>query len=254
VESRTEPCPKGRKGKASGLVKLLCDAKGQILGPHGLGPRGGDLLQPLVVAMREKIPMARLSQIIHAIRPWSKLTAAPPTSLTAKAVRQRAGAVAADPGVLGDRERGPAMINKKKLLLVVVLLALIGLAIAFRGHLRVESLLAQMRALGPWGPLAFILLYGIAPSLFVPGLPLTLAGGCCSGRYGARCTASSGRPAERRWRCTLIAAGPCAPWAPLAFGKCLRYPLSSRGVRGRGWRVTPRSDHGENGICSGLFC
>jgi hypothetical protein len=182
VESRTEPCPKGRKGKASGLVKLLCDAKGQILGPHGLGPRGGDLLQPLVVAMREKIPVARLSQIIHAIRPWSKLTAAPPTSLTAKAVRQRAGAVAADPGVLGDRERGPAMINKKKLLLVVVLLALIGLAIAF-GHPRVESLLAQMRALGPWGPLAFILLYGIAPSLFVPGLPLTLAV-CAMGPIG----------------------------------------------------------------------
>ncbi|MGH8069491.1 MAG: TVP38/TMEM64 family protein [Candidatus Entotheonellia bacterium] len=68
------------------------------------------------------------------------------------------------------------MINKKKLLLVVVLLAFIGLAIAFRDHLRVESLLAQMRALGPWGPLAFVLLYGIAPPLFVPGLPLTLAG------------------------------------------------------------------------------
>jgi uncharacterized membrane protein YdjX (TVP38/TMEM64 family) len=73
------------------------------------------------------------------------------------------------------------MGNKKKILILLVLLALIGLAVAFRGRVRVESLLAQMRALGPWGPLAFILLYGIATPLFVPGLPLTLAGGALFG-------------------------------------------------------------------------
>ena len=73
------------------------------------------------------------------------------------------------------------MGNKRKILILLVLLALIGLAVAFRGHLRVESLLAQMRALGPWRPLAFILLYGIATPLFVPGLPLTLAGGALFG-------------------------------------------------------------------------
>lgn len=64
-----------------------------------------------------------------------------------------------------------------KILLVSVLLALIGLALVFRDQSRVEALLEQIRALGPWGPLAFILLYGIAPLLFVPGFPLTLAGG-----------------------------------------------------------------------------
>jgi uncharacterized membrane protein YdjX (TVP38/TMEM64 family) len=75
----------------------------------------------------------------------------------------------------------PIMINKKKILIVLVLLIFIGLAVAFRRHLRVESLLEQIRALGPWGPLAFILLYCIAPPLFVPGLPLTLAGGALFG-------------------------------------------------------------------------
>lgn len=69
----------------------------------------------------------------------------------------------------------------KKILLVAVLLVLIGLALVFRDHIRVDILLAQIRALGPWGPLAFILLYGIAPPLFLPGFPLTLAGGALFG-------------------------------------------------------------------------
>jgi uncharacterized membrane protein YdjX (TVP38/TMEM64 family) len=69
----------------------------------------------------------------------------------------------------------------KKILLVAVLLVLIGLALVFRDQMRVEILLEQIRALGPWGPLAFILLYAIAPPLFVPGFPLTLAGGALFG-------------------------------------------------------------------------
>jgi uncharacterized membrane protein YdjX (TVP38/TMEM64 family) len=74
-----------------------------------------------------------------------------------------------------------------KILLVSVLLALIGLALVFRDQSRVEALLEQIRALGPWGPLAFILLYGIAPLLFVPGFLLTLAEGALFGRvWGTR--------------------------------------------------------------------
>jgi len=73
------------------------------------------------------------------------------------------------------------MGTTKKTLLVAVLLALMGLAWMFRDQIRVELLLTQIRALGPWGPLAFILLYGIAPPLFVPGFPLTLAGGALFG-------------------------------------------------------------------------
>jgi pyruvate/2-oxoglutarate dehydrogenase complex dihydrolipoamide dehydrogenase (E3) component len=54
------------EGVPFGFVKLVCDTKGQLLGAHILGPRGGDLLQSLVLAMREEIPMTRLSQTIHA--------------------------------------------------------------------------------------------------------------------------------------------------------------------------------------------
>jgi uncharacterized membrane protein YdjX (TVP38/TMEM64 family) len=51
----------------------------------------------------------------------------------------------------------------------------------FRHHIRVDLLLDQIRALGVWGPLAYIVLYSIAPSLFIPGFPLTIAGGALFG-------------------------------------------------------------------------
>ena len=65
----------------------------------------------------------------------------------------------------------------KKILLVAVMLALIGLAWVVRDHIRVEVLLEQFRALGAWGPLAFILLYAFG------AVPAALAIG--SGTYAA---------------------------------------------------------------------
>jgi uncharacterized membrane protein YdjX (TVP38/TMEM64 family) len=69
----------------------------------------------------------------------------------------------------------------RKVILVVVLVVLIGLAFMFRHSIRVDLLLDQIRALGVWGPLAYIVLYSIAPSLFIPGFPLTIAGGALFG-------------------------------------------------------------------------
>jgi pyruvate/2-oxoglutarate dehydrogenase complex dihydrolipoamide dehydrogenase (E3) component len=54
------------EGEPFGFVKVVCDARGQILGAHVLGPQGGELLQPLVLAMKAGMPIARLSQTIHA--------------------------------------------------------------------------------------------------------------------------------------------------------------------------------------------
>lgn len=54
------------EGESYGFVKLVCDATGQILGAHILGPQGGDLLQPLVLAMKQRIPISTVSQTIHA--------------------------------------------------------------------------------------------------------------------------------------------------------------------------------------------
>jgi uncharacterized membrane protein YdjX (TVP38/TMEM64 family) len=63
------------------------------------------------------------------------------------------------------------------LLITLVLVAAIGL----REHLTVESIEGAVRALGPWGPLAFIAIYVIAPALFLPGAPLTISAGVLFG-------------------------------------------------------------------------
>lgn len=54
------------EGEPYGFLKLVCDSKGQILGAHILGPQAGELLQPLVLAMKQKIPISTVSQTIHA--------------------------------------------------------------------------------------------------------------------------------------------------------------------------------------------
>lgn len=54
------------EGEPLGFVKVVCDSKGQILGAHILGPQAGDLIQSLVLAMKQKMPIGRVSQTIHA--------------------------------------------------------------------------------------------------------------------------------------------------------------------------------------------
>ncbi|HZY31238.1 MAG TPA: mercuric reductase [Candidatus Methylomirabilis sp.] len=53
-------------GEAAGLTKLVCTAKGKIVGAHILGPQAGDLVQEVVLAMRKGLPVGALSQTIHA--------------------------------------------------------------------------------------------------------------------------------------------------------------------------------------------
>ncbi|MFQ5918053.1 MAG: TVP38/TMEM64 family protein, partial [Candidatus Binatia bacterium] len=72
---------------------------------------------------------------------------------------------------------------RKKLFIFLGLLALIGLAYSQRSHLRIDLMVEQIRALGPWGPVAYIILYLIAPPLFIPGSAITLAGGALFGPF-----------------------------------------------------------------------
>lgn len=52
------------EGKTEGLIKLLVDTKGAILGGHILGTRADDLLAPIVLAMRASIPVNALASTI----------------------------------------------------------------------------------------------------------------------------------------------------------------------------------------------
>lgn len=71
-------------------------------------------------------------------------------------------------------------VNKKILFLVVIVL-LISLGYYLRGYVRIDVLLERIKDLGPWGPLLYILVYFIAPSLFIPGSAITIAGGAIFG-------------------------------------------------------------------------
>jgi len=51
-------------GQTEGMIKLLVDEQGQLLGGHILGPRADDLLAPLVLAMHSSLPIDRLASTL----------------------------------------------------------------------------------------------------------------------------------------------------------------------------------------------
>ncbi|MBI3990883.1 MAG: FAD-dependent oxidoreductase [Candidatus Omnitrophica bacterium] len=53
------------EAEGNGLIKLVCSKKNQILGAHLLGPSAGELLHEYVLAMKEEIPITKISQTIH---------------------------------------------------------------------------------------------------------------------------------------------------------------------------------------------
>jgi len=75
----------------------------------------------------------------------------------------------------------------KKNIKIILLLAFIVLAVAatrvlgLGEYLEEERLRGWIDGFGAWGPLVYILLYSIAPSLMAPGLALTVAGGILFG-------------------------------------------------------------------------
>jgi len=52
-------------GEGRGLIKLVCDGKAGILGAHILGPHAGELIHEYALAMRENLPLTRISRMMH---------------------------------------------------------------------------------------------------------------------------------------------------------------------------------------------
>ena len=53
------------ESEEGGLIKVVCDGKGRILGATVLGPHGGELLHEFVVAMKNGLRIGQLSGSIH---------------------------------------------------------------------------------------------------------------------------------------------------------------------------------------------
>lgn len=53
------------EGEGKGIIKVVTDKKKRVLGAHLLGPHAGELIHEYVLAMKENIPVNRISQAIH---------------------------------------------------------------------------------------------------------------------------------------------------------------------------------------------
>lgn len=53
-------------GRTEGLLKIITDAKGRILGAHALAPQASTLLGEIALAMKTDVPLSKLSAIMHA--------------------------------------------------------------------------------------------------------------------------------------------------------------------------------------------
>ena len=78
---------------------------------------------------------------------------------------------------------------KKSTIKFILLVVFIGAFIVAARYTGVADFLSAKRleelnaSLGPWGPVAYMALYALAPSLMLPGLPLTVVGGIIFGPF-----------------------------------------------------------------------
>jgi pyruvate/2-oxoglutarate dehydrogenase complex dihydrolipoamide dehydrogenase (E3) component len=63
-------------GGPSGLVKIVTDVRGRVVGGHILGPQAGDLIGELTIAVQLGLTVGQLGHVIH------------PYPTTAEAIRQ----------------------------------------------------------------------------------------------------------------------------------------------------------------------
>jgi len=53
------------ENETSGMIKLIINKKGYIIGAHILGPNAGETFHEVYLAMKEKIKIGKLATLIH---------------------------------------------------------------------------------------------------------------------------------------------------------------------------------------------
>jgi len=79
-------------------------------------------------------------------------------------------------------------MNRKTIKFIILIAFVLGafFAVRFLGlgqYLDQESMRAWIEGFGIWGPVVYMLVYAIAPSLMLPGLPITVVGGVLFGPF-----------------------------------------------------------------------
>ena len=123
--------------------------------------------------------------------------------------------------------------TRRRLLLLVVVVAGIGAGLYWREQLSIDALTTRVDQLGWLAPLVFIGCYAIGAVLFLPGLVFTLAGGVLFGPlYGTFYNLSGATLGATL--SFLVARYVASDWAAQHTGTRLRQLIN--GVETEGWR------------------
>ena len=120
-----------------------------------------------------------------------------------------------------------------RLILVVLLAIGVGWVLTHREVLALESIQPQLRALGVWAPIGFVLIYATATVLFFSGAILSLAGGALFGPVWGTAWNLAGATLGATVA-FLLARNIAGEWATRRLGGRLRRLID--GVTEEGWR------------------
>jgi len=129
--------------------------------------------------------------------------------------------------------RPPAPLKLRRWAVAVALLVAIGVAAAYRDRIDPDAVRGWLAGLGPATPLLFILLYAVATLLFLPGTPLTLAGGAPFGPLWGTVYNLTGATLGATLA-FLVARHLGGDWAARKSGPRLQRLVA--GVEAEGWR------------------
>lgn len=119
----------------------------------------------------------------------AKVSKAPFTYLNRLKLKRRlkksvAAAVTRERTFVFDRERKKGGAIKRAIFLLLIIAAI--MAVRFSGaihYLERDALRASIQGYGALAPVLYMLLYAVAPALFLPGLPITIVGGILFGPF-----------------------------------------------------------------------
>ncbi len=133
-----------------------------------------------------------------------------------------------------DSKRGGVL---KRVLLLVFIIAAI-LTIHFTGSVRYleqDALRSLIQGYGTLAPVIYVVVYTIAPALFVPGLPLTIAGGILFGPFWGVIYAITGATAGA-CAAFLVSRYIARDWIENKL-KGPRWRQLDKGVERQGWKI-----------------
>jgi uncharacterized membrane protein YdjX (TVP38/TMEM64 family)/rhodanese-related sulfurtransferase len=120
-----------------------------------------------------------------------------------------------------------------RLALTLTLIAAVAGAMLYRDRITFDTLDAWVSALGPWGPLGYVILYTLGTIAFVPGAIFALAGGALFGPlWGSLCNVAGATLGATL--AFLIARSMAGDWVARRSGGLVKRLMN--GVDAEGWR------------------